>query len=54
MLRSESEEGSPCLNAWGLAIDDALVLAVLRNLSCVKGIEWPPKVSPSITDSSNF
>jgi len=44
LLRSETEDGSPCLNAWGLGIDDALVLPVLRNLSCVEGVEWPAKV----------
>jgi len=25
-------------------MDDALVLPVLRNLSCVKRVDWPPKV----------
>ena len=25
-------------------LDDALVLPVLRSLTCVEGVEWPPRV----------
>jgi len=39
-----SADGIPCLNAWGFSMDDILVLPNLRNLTCVKGVEWPPKV----------
>jgi glutaredoxin 2 len=34
----------PTLNAWGLSMDDALVLPILRSLTVVQGIEWPPLV----------
>jgi len=44
-LSGSNEEGStPCLHPWGLSMDDIMVLPVLRNLSCVKGIEWPERV----------
>ncbi len=39
---------APCLHEWGLSMDDALVLANLRNLSCVKGVDWPPKVRENL------
>jgi len=44
MLRSTTEDDAPCLNAWGLSIDDALILPLLRELSCVAGVEWPAKL----------
>ena len=45
MLRGAAQPGgAPCLNAWGLSVDDVLLLPVLRNLSCVRGLEWPPAV----------
>ena len=47
MLRGRDDErdGVPSLNAWGLSIDDALVLPILRSLTVVKGIEFPPLIS---------
>jgi len=44
LLRGTTSDGSPCLNAWGLSMDDVLVLPLLRNLTCVAGIRWPAKV----------
>mmetsp|Transcript_68174 Transcript_68174/g.154237 ORF Transcript_68174/g.154237 Transcript_68174/m.154237 type:complete len:273 (+) Transcript_68174:29-847(+) len=39
------EDGSPTLQADGvLTMDDILIVPILRNLSCVKAINWPPKV----------
>jgi len=47
MLRGTTEEGLPCLNAWGFSMDDAMVLAALRNLEAAApdgaGLDaWPP------------
>jgi len=36
--------GAPCLNKWGLGMDDVLVLPLLRNMTMVKDVVWPPKV----------
>lgn len=41
LLRGTTADGCPCLNVWGLSIDDVLVLPLLRNLTCVAGLEWP-------------
>lgn len=35
---------APCLNAWGFSMDDVILLPVLRNLSCVAGVEWPARL----------
>eukprot|EP01047_Picozoa_sp_COSAG01_P090172 COSAG01_NODE_22081_length_872_cov_2.116429_2_plen_118_part_00 len=39
----------PTLNSWGVSIDDALVLPILRSLTCVRGIAWPPLVHEYVT-----
>eukprot|EP00933_Yihiella_yeosuensis_P043879 TRINITY_DN38894_c0_g1_i1.p1 TRINITY_DN38894_c0_g1~~TRINITY_DN38894_c0_g1_i1.p1 ORF type:complete len:306 (-),score=34.21 TRINITY_DN38894_c0_g1_i1:159-989(-) len=44
MLRGETEDGIPCLNAWGFSMDDVNILSYMRNLTCVKDIVWPEKV----------
>jgi glutaredoxin 2 len=44
LLRGTAWQGAPCLNAWGASMDDVLLLPILRNLSCVKAVEWPPRV----------
>lgn len=44
LLRGKTEEGVPCMNVWGLSMDDVLVLPNLRNLTCVSGIDWPMEV----------
>eukprot|EP00310_Coccolithus_braarudii_P020599 CAMPEP_0183332920 /NCGR_PEP_ID=MMETSP0164_2-20130417/1976_1 /TAXON_ID=221442 /ORGANISM="Coccolithus pelagicus ssp braarudi, Strain PLY182g" /LENGTH=267 /DNA_ID=CAMNT_0025501735 /DNA_START=8 /DNA_END=811 /DNA_ORIENTATION=+ len=45
MLNGTSEmTGGPCLNAWGIGVDDVLLIPVLRNLTCVAGLQWPPKL----------
>jgi len=41
LLRGTTADGCPCINVWGLSIDDVLVLPLLRNLTCVAGLEWP-------------
>ena len=43
--RDDARDGVPSLNAWGLSIDDALVLPILRSLTVVKGIEFPLLIS---------
>jgi len=42
LLKGKTADGVPTLNAWGFSMDDILVLPNLRNLTCVKGVEWPP------------
>jgi len=42
--RDSQYDDMPTLNAWGLSMDDALVLPILRSLTCVKGLEMPPLV----------
>lgn len=44
LLRGTDSDGAPCLNAWGFTMDDILLLPDLRQLSCVQGVEWPPRV----------
>lgn len=45
MLRgSDERDGSPRLNTWAWGMDDAIVLSILRNLTCIKGVTWPPEV----------
>jgi len=44
MLRGVTEDGTPCLNAWGFSMDDVNCLSYMRNLTCVHGIDYPPKV----------
>eukprot|EP00747_Dinoflagellata_sp_TGD_P209138 gnl/TRDRNA2_/TRDRNA2_82559_c0_seq2.p1 gnl/TRDRNA2_/TRDRNA2_82559_c0~~gnl/TRDRNA2_/TRDRNA2_82559_c0_seq2.p1 ORF type:complete len:236 (+),score=34.76 gnl/TRDRNA2_/TRDRNA2_82559_c0_seq2:89-796(+) len=44
MLRGTTEEGTPCLNEEGFSMDDVNVLSYMRNLTCVKGIQYPAKV----------
>lgn len=44
LLRGTTADGVPCLNAWGLSMDDILVLPNLRNLTCVAGLRWPAAV----------
>jgi len=44
MLKGETEDGTPCLNPWGFSMDDIIVLPILRNLSCVKDIQWSPRI----------
>jgi len=58
MLMGEYQLGSTaadgtgvCLHEWGLSMDDAMVVPVLRNLSVVKGIEWPDKVKAYYTQA---
>ena len=38
---ADKDSGMPTLNAWGLSIDDALVIPILRSLTCVKQLEMP-------------
>ena len=42
--RDASRGGAPTLNAWGASVDDALVLPILRSLTCVRDLKWPPLV----------
>lgn len=51
MLRGTTQEGTPCLNVWGFSIDDAIILGYMRNLTCVKGIDWPAKVRSYVDDT---
>lgn len=44
LLRGTTEEGIPCLNAWGFGMDDVSILCYMRNLTCVKGLAWPARV----------
>jgi len=44
MLRGTTEDGTPCLNAWGFSMDDVKCLSYMRNLTCVEGIDYPVKV----------
>ncbi|CAE8608960.1 unnamed protein product [Polarella glacialis] len=44
MLRGETNERTPCLNAWGFSMDDVMILSYMRNLTCVRAIVWPTKV----------
>ena len=44
-MGTDPVEYKPCLNEWGLSMDDVLVLAGLRSLTCVSGVEFPPTVS---------
>jgi len=44
MLRGTTDDGVPCLNVWGLGMDDVQVLPLLRNVSMVRQLDWPPKV----------
>ena len=45
LLRGEDQEsGMPTLNAWGVSIDDAMVLPIIRSLTCVRGIKMPTKI----------
>ena len=42
MLRGvDKDSDMPTLNAWGISIDDALVIPILRSLTCVKQLEMP-------------
>lgn len=34
-------KGEGCLNKWGWGMDDVLLLAWLRRLTCIKGVEFP-------------
>jgi hypothetical protein len=43
LLLGVTADGAPCLNAWGLSIDDAIVLPVLTDL-LESGGDAPPKV----------
>jgi len=43
LLRGRTSDDIPTLNKWGFSMDDIIVLPNLRNLTCVKGVEWPPK-----------
>ena len=44
MLRGRGADGEPYLNQWGFSIDDVKVLPILRNLTCVPGLTFPPRV----------
>jgi glutaredoxin 2 len=44
LLRGVDADGAPCLNAWSFSMDDVLLLPELRQLSCVRGVQWPAKV----------
>jgi len=44
LLHGTTDEGIPCLNSWGFGLDDVSILCYMRNLTCVKGLTWPPKV----------
>mmetsp|Transcript_14540 Transcript_14540/g.36813 ORF Transcript_14540/g.36813 Transcript_14540/m.36813 type:complete len:274 (-) Transcript_14540:159-980(-) len=44
LLRGTDADGAPCLNSWGLSVDDIILLPDLRQLSCVQGVTWPAKV----------
>lgn len=44
LLRGADGAGAPCLNAWGFTMDDVLLLPDLRQLSCVRGVQWPLRV----------
>jgi len=44
MFRGTSEGDIPCLNAWGFSMDDVTILSYLRNLTCIRDIEWPATV----------
>jgi len=37
-------EGDESLCSWGFSMLDVKILPDLRNMTCVKGIKWPPKV----------
>ena len=43
MLRG-CDDGMPTLNKWGVSIDDALVLPILRSLTCVQDVKWSPTI----------
>jgi len=42
--RDATYDNMPTLNAWGLSMDDALLLPALRSLTCVEGVTFPPLV----------
>jgi glutaredoxin 2 len=42
--KPEGPDGTYTLNYWGFSMDDVKLLPYLRNLSCVKGLDWPPTV----------
>merc|ERR1740124_2162245 len=37
-------KGEGCLNNWGWGMDDVILLAWLRRLTCIKGVEFPAPV----------
>jgi len=43
MLRG-TEPDSPSLNTWGLGMDDAILLPILRAMTVTKDVEWPERV----------
>lgn len=43
MLRGRGPDG-PTLNSWGLSVDDAVLLPILRAMTVTKDVEWPPLV----------
>lgn len=44
---------SGAANASGRSLDDILILPVLRNITCVRGIDYPPKVREYIENGFN-
>ena len=43
-------QGENCLNKWGWGMDDVLLLAWLRRLTCIKGVEFPEGVVRYMAD----
>ena len=37
-------KGEGCLNSWGWGMDDVLLLAWLRRLTCIKGVGFPESI----------
>jgi len=46
-------KGDKTLNAGGLSYDDIKYLPVLRNITVVKGLTWPPKVKEYVEVNCN-
>jgi glutaredoxin 2 len=53
LLRGIDASGAPCLNQWGYSMDDVQLLPELRQLSCVRGVEWPAAVRAYLDANCN-